>query len=138
VPRRNQEYLHFVKEMKKEGTQDTVALRMLWMGTGFNIGSPAQQEVAHEEILESGLLRLENTRFDFVIARLPADVDQEFFIDLLQRGGSAGAPVFIQLEDQNVTTAALLAHNGAVGVYGPDASSDEILCAARLIAKQRP
>jgi DNA-binding NtrC family response regulator len=82
----------------------------------------------------AGLFRLQNSRFDCIVARLATGAECELLIELLHRGPST-APVFVQLDENSVTAAALLAHSGAAKVYGPDAPSDQILHDAQIAAR---
>jgi DNA-binding NtrC family response regulator len=113
------------------------ASRILWIGTDFDC---AQEQphcaVTHVRNLEAGLFRLENSRFDCVVARLAASSEAELLIELLQRE-PASAPILVQLSENSVAVAALLAHSGAAKVYGPEVSSDQILHDARIAAGDR-
>jgi two-component system, NtrC family, response regulator GlrR len=125
-----------MEEMKSHGIEAKTSPRVLWIGATVNNSAVYPgQEIAHEQILESALLRLENTSFDCVIAQLAPDVDHEFFLQVLRRR-SGGVPLLIQLEDHNVAAAVLLAHNGAARVYGPDTTLEAILNVARQLGNE--
>ncbi len=100
--------------------------RILWIGplSGDGLG-PGHQSSAHELSLEAGLLRLRNSHFDAVVARLSTNIEAERLLDLLADDLSL-PPFFVQLGEDSVRAAVLLAQAGAARVYGTETGADEI------------
>jgi DNA-binding NtrC family response regulator len=120
--------------MMNDEVKDRTIPRILWIEPGTAAGDDqAGCTIAHEQTLEAGLLRLQNARFDCVMAHLAAGADCENLIEMLQREAGA-TPVFVRLAENSVTTAALLARSGASRVYGSEASSGQILCDTQIAA----
>ena len=89
----------------------------------------------HEGDLEAGLGRLQDSSLDCVVARLTATAECEPLIELLHQRPQT-IPVFVQLAENSVHVAALLAQSGVVKVYGPQISAAEILLDAREAAAE--
>jgi DNA-binding NtrC family response regulator len=113
--------------MTTDQSKTEILPRILWIGVGFDL---AQQEsgltLSHEGDLEAGLGRLQDSSLDCVVARLSATAECEPLIELLHQRPQT-IPVFVQLAENSVHVAALLAQSGVVKVYGPEASAGEIL-----------
>lgn len=114
--------------------------RILWIGAGFDL---AQEEsgltLSHEGDLEAGLGRLQDSSLDCIVARLTCTTECEPLIELLHQRPQT-TPVLVQLAEDSVHVAALLAQSGVVKVYGPQTSAAEILLDAReaaAIVRQR-
>lgn len=110
--------------------------RILWTGGGI---SPADIDkncvVAVEQTVEAGLLRTQNSPFDCLVVQLRTNSECELLIDFLEQERST-TPVFIILWESGVTEAAMLAHSGAVRVFGPNTSSVTILHEAKLAGQE--
>ncbi len=108
--------------------------RILWIGAGFEL---AQEEsgltLSHESDLEAGLGRLQDSSLDCIVARLTSPTECEPLIELLHQRPQT-IPVLVQLAEDSVHVAALLAQSGVAKVYGPQISASEILLDAREAA----
>jgi len=81
------------------------------------------------------MLRVRNSRFDCVVVLPGAGSECEHLIEMLQRE-LIGTPLLVQLGENSVPVAALLAHSGVTRVYGPDSSPLQILEDANMAGSE--
>jgi hypothetical protein len=118
-----------IDQIKAEATP-----RILWIGEGFeSMQEESELTLLHEGDLEAGLGRLQDSSLDCVVARLTATSECEALIELLQTRPHT-TPLFVQLAENSVHVATLLAQSGVAKVYGPHVPAAEILLDAQEAA----